>query len=164
MKHGVLILAAVAAVTLSLFSPDLDARPVRRVVVAPPSAVYVVPGFTDLYYYRVGATDVFLRVWWTMANGVWYQAATTAALVCGSSSLRAIWTTDCHTNGTTGTTAGTGFVGTRPMVEGTMRLLQLGTMTGLRCTTIRGRQTGLHTKQQGSTAQRSCSQKPPAGC
>ncbi len=77
MKHGVLILAAVAAVTLSLFSPDLDARPVRRVVVAPPSAVYVVPGFTDLYYYRVGATDVFFAhgVWWTMANGVWYQAA-----------------------------------------------------------------------------------------
>jgi len=49
------------------------------------------------------------------------------------------------------------------MVEGTMRLLQLGTMTGLRCTTIRGRQIGLLTKATGLHSATLLQPKPTGG-
>lgn len=79
MRRQVTAMAIATAVTLTLvpLASDARPRPAPRIVVAPPPTVYLVPGFADVYFYRVGGNDVFFAAgyWWTSVGGMWYQAA-----------------------------------------------------------------------------------------
>jgi hypothetical protein len=50
--------------------------PAPRIVIAPPSAVYLAP-WADVYFYNSGGTDLFFHAgaWWMTWEGRWYQAA-----------------------------------------------------------------------------------------